>query len=202
MLLISAAISAEIEVGREDWLEKIRETQRKTERITFDYVQVKKLALFRKPQEVEGKFWFERPEKFRIEMGSPPQLILIGNEEGIWRWDRDRNSWSKLRDPNEQGTVEEMTLVGRWSMGLLENFEEISHIDAQLDGKEIKVQLVPNEGISGNKIKEITLWYSLTSFLPKRSVVLLAGGDKVTNEFTSVKINPRFPTGLFEVDSP
>ncbi len=49
-----------------------------------DFVQTRHLAALTQPLSKSGKLWFKAPDKFRWELGNPPQSIAFRTKDDLW----------------------------------------------------------------------------------------------------------------------
>lgn len=115
-----------------------------------------------------GKFYFQKPDKVKIEYEKPFDQIIVSNDEKFWQYMPSQKTvrvakWSEL-DISERPKLD-------FGLNILGQFREDYVLElkgaAELDGREtILINAVPNVKTEVKNISKISIWVSKDFLMP------------------------------------
>jgi outer membrane lipoprotein carrier protein len=181
------------------WLE----AQSKIHTWTADFTQTRRLKSLTQPLTAHGKVWFSEPNKFRWELGNPPQTIAVRapNELEIL--------YPKLR------RVEKFALTGagpwREALSLLEaGFPrsreamqaQYNVISQQFDGNVCRLVLQPKSVAARKMMPKIEVDFDTKENLLRGTELEFADGSTMRNDFSNIVTNPQIDQQQFSPPIP
>jgi outer membrane lipoprotein-sorting protein len=124
--------------------------------------------LGRNKKKFSGKFYFQKPDKVKIEYDKPFDQIIVSNDEKFWQYVPSQKivrvaKWSEL-DISEKPQLD----FGLNILGLLsQDYALELKGDAELDGREtILIKAIPNVKTEVKNISKISIWISKDFLMP------------------------------------
>jgi outer membrane lipoprotein-sorting protein len=195
------ASSAGASTNLTDWLA----AQTKVKSWSADFVQTRTLKALVQPLKSEGHIWFAAPNRFRWELGRPPQTIatrttnelvivyprlkrverypLSGAETGSWR---DMLALLEAGFPRSKGELETQFRV-----------LSVSERDAKCE-----VLLQPKSSQARRWIQEIEIAFSTRDFSLAATELRFGDGSTLRNDFNGPALNAPVDETLFAPEIP
>ncbi|MCF7669569.1 MAG: outer membrane lipoprotein carrier protein LolA [Verrucomicrobia bacterium] len=165
------------------------------------FTQTRRFKVLNDPLVSTGRVWFAAPDKFRWELGSPPQTIVIKQAgellilyPALKRLERyplsvEKNKpWRKALVLFEAGFPSDET-------GLTNNFRLLS---AKSASNEIHLELEPRDTAAREFINRIYVAFQTNTMSLTSTAVEFADESSLSNEFFEPVINGTLEEGLFE----
>jgi len=178
------------------WLNK----QTNVQTWTADFVQTRSLKSLAQPLTATGHVWFAAPNRFRWELGNPPQTIAV-------------------REPNEMFVIyprlkraERYPLsgveAGPWRdvMALLEagfprSQQEMQSqynvLSTSMTNDACEVALQPKSAAARRMMPKIKIGFSTNDFSLRSTELQFADGSLLRNDFKNPELNPKLEDTLF-----
>jgi outer membrane lipoprotein-sorting protein len=166
-----------------------------------DLVQTRTLKTLTQPLVSTGKVWFASPNKFRWEIGSPPQTIAVrsGDEMFVIYPRLKRAEKYPLAGDN----------LGPWkdTLGLLEAGFPRSEADIDRQFRIASVSnsdgvhtlhLEPKSAAARKMMPHITVSFATNDFSLRATELQFADGSVMRNDFHNGKVNPPIDESLFK----
>jgi outer membrane lipoprotein-sorting protein len=170
-----------------------------------EVIQTRTFKTLTQPLKATGQVWFAAPDRFRWELGSPPQTIavrsgselllvyprlkrierytLAGNRSGPWR---DALALLDAGFPRSRAELE-----ARYEI-----------VDESESGTTCVLTLHPRSAPARRMIPKIRIEFDTGSFALTATELEFADGSRMRNEFKDPKLNPKFEEGIFEPEIP
>lgn len=165
-----------------------------------DFIQTRVLKSLTQPLRATGHVWFAEPNRFRWELGHPPQTIALREPEAL-----------VVIYPNLK-RAERYPLTGnqagQWrdAMALLEagfprnesDLHQRYRILSQTVSNEIcEVALQPKSAAARRLMPQIRIAFHTNDFSLRATELVWADGSTMRNDFTAAVFNPALPQDLF-----
>ena len=192
-----AALSAEVA----GWLS----AQTNIHTWSAEFTQTRTLKSLTQPLKAAGHVWFASPNRFRWELGDPPQTIAVreGQElrviypklkrverfpltpEGAGQW-RDALALLEAGFPRSQSELEKQFLV----------------VSEKTPGTICELELQPKSKAARRMMPRITIIFDMTSYSLKATELQFADGSTLRNEFANQVLNPTVDPKTFSPEIP
>jgi len=168
-----------------------------------EVIQTRALKSLTQPLIAKGRVWFAAPNRFRWELGDPPQTIavrqpdqmlviyprlkraekysLAGNQNGQWR---DTLALLEAGFPRNQRELEA-------------KFRVVSQAPAN-EAHEVTLQ--PKSASARRLMPQIKVTFSTNDFSLRATELQFADGSTMRNDFTNATLNPKVPESVFTPD--
>ena len=165
-----------------------------------DVVQTRTLKSLTQPLTAKGHVWFEAPNRFRWELGNPPQTIAVrGPEEMLVIYPRLKRA-ERYPLTGEQ--------AGQWRdvMKLLEagfprsqsEMESQYNILAQnVTDNVCEMTLQPKSAMARKMMPQIKIGFSTKDSSLRFTELQFADGSTMRNDFENPQLNPKLDESLF-----
>lgn len=165
-----------------------------------DVVQTRTLKSLTQPLTANGHVWFEAPNRFRWELGNPPQTIAVRNaEEMVVIYPRLKHA-ERYELGGEQ--------AGQWRdvMKLLEAGFPRSESDMQsqynilsqqVSGDICELTLQPKSATARKMMPQIKIAFSTRDSSLTSTELQFADGSTMRNDFKNPQLNPKLDESLF-----
>jgi outer membrane lipoprotein-sorting protein len=176
------------------WLE----AQAKIHTWTADFTQTRRLKSLTQPLTAHGRVWFSEPNKFRWELGNPPQTIAVRAPDEL------EILYPKLH------RVEKFALTGtgpwREALSLLEaGFPrsreamqaQYNVISQQFDGNVCRLVLQPKSVAARKMMPKIEVDFDTKENLLRGTELEFADGSTMRNDFSNIVTNPQIDQQQF-----
>lgn len=197
------------EGGEVDWkfLETWIGAQQKVSSLRAEFRTVRRLPAVRLPQEKAGRLWFQAPGMFRMEVGEPAELVLLGNGK------RERfevvNVKRKSVDVVRVGDADGASVSGGQLMAarfpfaktLGDFLEEFEVKKLEFRGGKAELVLSLREATAKKAVKEIRLRIDEASGVVEGFVLAFRNGGELQTDFTQVWIGEKLEAEVFVFDT-
>jgi len=168
-----------------------------------EVIQTRALKSLTQPLIAKGRVWFAAPNRFRWELGDPPQTIavrqpdqmlviyprlkraekylLAGNQNSQWR---DTLALLEAGFPRSQRELEA-------------RFRVVSQATAN-EAHEVTLQ--PKSASARRLMPQIKVAFSTNDFSLRATELQFADGSTMRNDFTNATLNPKVPESVFTPD--
>jgi outer membrane lipoprotein-sorting protein len=165
-----------------------------------DFVQTRALKSLAQPLTATGRVWFAEPNRFRWELGQPPQTIavrqpdemvviyprlkraerypLTGDQPGPWR---DALALLEAGFPRSQAELKS-------------RFRILSHTVANAM---CELTLQPASASARRMMPQIKIAFATNDFSLRATELQFADGSTMRNDFTNAVLNPKLDGALF-----
>jgi outer membrane lipoprotein carrier protein len=165
-----------------------------------DILQTRSLKTLAQPLTSKGRLWFQAPNRFRWELGDPPQTIAVHHS------DQMLVIYPRLKRVERYALGRDQT--GPWSdaLALLQagfpasrsEFDRQYRIVTQTQtGDILELLLEPRSASSRRMIPQIKIAFSTNDSSLKTTELAFADGSTLRNEFRNPQINPALDEDLF-----
>jgi len=183
------------------WLD----AQAKIQTWTADFTQTRKLKSLTQPLVAHGKVWFAEPNKFRWELGNPPQTIAVrAPQELIILYPHLKRAERFSLNAQQPGPW-------RDALGLLEaGFPrsraameaQYNILSQKFNGNVCKLFLQPKSVAARRMMPRIEVDFDTTENLLRATELEFADGSTMRNDFSNIVTNPKIDTQMFSPPIP
>jgi outer membrane lipoprotein carrier protein len=171
--------------------------------LSADFVQTRFLRALKSPLAPTGRMWFETPNNFRWEMGSPAKNIILRKDDTIYLIEPEKKKATRL----PVGTVAKragMRAGGMMSFPFAKNRAEFDRSfevkSLERNGEICRVTLVPRDTDTKQFLKTLKLTINAGNGQLKSFEMTLRDGSALRNDFSDVRINERIPAKIWDFD--
>ena len=169
-----------------------------------DLVETRALKSLTQPLTATGHVWFAAPEKFRWELGNPPQTIAVRSGDEM------RVIYPRLK----RAEIYPLNQAGQWrdALALLQagfprnqaEMESQYNILSQIitPGGGCEVALQPRSAAARRMMPQIKIVFSTNDFSLRATELQFADGSTMRNEFSHPQLNLKLDDSLFEPKLP
>jgi outer membrane lipoprotein-sorting protein len=165
-----------------------------------DLTQTRKLKTLMQPLQSTGHVWFAAPNRFRWEIGNPPQTIAVR------AWDEMLVIYPRFKRVEKYPLAGER--MGEWkdTLALLEAGFPRGQSDLDARFKILSVTqsnelhnavLQPKSSSARRMMPEITISFSTNDFMLRATELQFADGSSMRNEFRNAETNPKLDEKIF-----
>ncbi len=170
-----------------------------------DFIQTRALKSLTQPLKATGHVWFSAPNRFRWELGHPPQTIavratdellilypklkrvekfpLTGNQTGPWR---DALALLEAGFPRSQAELEaQYNILGQ-----------------KISGETCEVTLQPKSAAARRMMPQIKIDFDTRDFSLRGTELQFADGSTMRNDFEKAVLNPPLDPQMFNPPIP
>lgn len=166
-----------------------------------EFVQTRTLKALTQPLHATGRVWFAKPDRFRWELGMPPQTIAVRQPAQLLVL------YPKLKRAERYSLQAGQPGPWRDAMALLE--AGFPQSQAELDARfqllalaqtnDIwRVTLQPKAASARRLMPQIQVEFSRTNGELRATQLTFADGSTLRNDFTNTAVNPPLPPGVFQ----
>ncbi|HOP96926.1 MAG TPA: outer membrane lipoprotein carrier protein LolA [Verrucomicrobiota bacterium] len=167
-----------------------------------DLVQTRRLKTLAQPLVAQGRVWFAAPNRFRWEIGSPPDTIAIRDRNQLYLvYPRFNRAERYPLDGNQTGPW-------RDALALLEagfprseaDLNARFHILRQsVTNSLCEIVLQPRSAAARRMMPGITIAFDTNDFSLRSTELQMADGSTMRNDFTNAVLNPPIPESVFSL---
>jgi outer membrane lipoprotein-sorting protein len=166
-----------------------------------DLIQTRTLKVLSQPLVSMGKAWVAVPDRFRWELGSPPQTIALRQVDTLFV------IYPKLKRAEKYPLGDKQPGPWRDALALLEASFPRSRADLESHFRILSVTqtnanwqlaLQPRSSLARSMMAEIDILVRTNDFALAATELKFADGSTMRNDFTNVVLNPRLPEGCFD----
>ena len=168
-----------------------------------EVIQTRALKSLTQPLTAAGHVWFAAPNRFRWELGNPPQTIALRQA------DQMLVIYPKLKRVEKYPLVGDRTGQWRDTLSLLEagfprsqvELESRFRIESESSANGVhEVTLQPRSASARRMMPRIKIAFATTDFSLRATELQFADGSTMRNDFTNSVINPKLAESLFAPD--
>ncbi len=185
-------------------LDRWLEAQAKIETWSADVVETRELKNIAHPIVNRGEVWFEKPNRFRWQLGEPPRTIAVrkGDELLI--------VYPRLKRVERFAVGETVNPAWRQALALLEvgfpTDADAFHAMYQIlsttrTEKGWRFEVQPRSEAARELIERVRIDVSADTLELLGTELVFPDGSTMRNDFLNRKINPKLSQSLFEVDT-
>jgi outer membrane lipoprotein-sorting protein len=200
-LFSSASSAADLSPAVSSWLA----AQPQLRTWSADFVQTRALKSLTQPLTAPGHVWFAAPNRFRWELGSPPQTIavrarsalmifyprlkrvelfpLTGNQSGPWR---DALALLEAGFPRSESELQNQYTI----------------LSQTVTGQTCEIALEPKSASARRMIPEIRIDFDVQNYSLLGTQLKFADGSTMRNDFKHQVLNPQMDDTLFQPEIP
>jgi outer membrane lipoprotein-sorting protein len=168
-----------------------------------EVIQTRALKSLAQPLTATGHVWFAAPNRFRWELGSPPQTIALRQP------DQMLVIYPKLKRAERYPLTRDR--AGPWAetLALLEagfprsqsELESRFRIESEASANGVhEVTLQPKAGAARRMMSRIKIAFAASGFSLRATELQFADGSTMRNDFTNAVTNPKLDDALFTFD--
>lgn len=204
-LALGAALLAALPLrgaeSAEDFLSAWLETQRGVKTWQAEFVQTRTLPALTEPLRTPGRLWFAVPDRFRWELGTPPQtLALRRTNELLVGYPRlKRVERYPLTGAGDEPWREALALLDAGFPASRAEFDARFRLHSLTRTNDlVTLRLEPRRAGARRFLKELRLTVRASDRTLVANEVRLADGSTLRNDFTNAVANLPLDPGLFE----
>jgi outer membrane lipoprotein-sorting protein len=165
-----------------------------------DFTQTRMLKSLTQPLLASGRVWFVEPDRFRWELGSPPQTIAIRNDDAM------KIIYPKLKRAevyplNNSEAGQWRDALALLQAGFPRNRTELESQFRILSGtvanQNCEVTLQPKSTAARRMMPQIKIAFRTNDFSLCATELQFADGSTMRNDFTNATLNLKFDETLF-----
>jgi outer membrane lipoprotein-sorting protein len=166
-----------------------------------DVIQTRTLKVLSQPLVSTGKVWIAVPDRFRWEIGAPPDTIALRQPETLFLiYPKLKRAEKYPLDDKQPGPWRDaLDLLDasfpRSRAGLESHFRVLSVTRTNANWQ---IALQPKSSLARRMITEIDICFRTNDFALTATELKLAEGSCMRNDFTNVVLNPPLPDGCFD----
>jgi outer membrane lipoprotein-sorting protein len=163
-----------------------------------EFTQTRTFKSLTQPLTATGHVWFEAPEKFRWELGHPPQTIAVRSGDEM------RVIYPKLK----RAEIYPLNQAGQWkdALALLQagfprnqaEMESQYNVLSQATSNSLcEVTLQPKSAAARRMMPQIKIGFSTDDFSLRSTELQFADGSTMRNDFTKPELNVKLDAAFF-----
>jgi outer membrane lipoprotein-sorting protein len=166
-----------------------------------DVVQIRKLKSLVRPLKSKGQVWFEQPNRFRWQLGTPPRTIALRKEDELLI------IYPRFKQVERYSTGEDVDPAWKQVLALLEVgfpsseeafFAQYELRSTQRTKKAWKFELRPAAEAARRLLDRVWVEVSRRDFSLMATELVFPDGSTMRNEFFHRRLNPDLEEGLFD----
>ena len=182
-------------------LRKLEEKNADVDTVLGQFDQVKQSSLFLEEIHSQGKFYFQKPEKFRCDYLPPneSQNWIVGNT--AWLYVPEIKQVEKYQFSSEADSVERLN---RMLLGFgvsTADVLNVYHVNVAKDESSQGVTALRFTPLSKEPtlgFSHVTIWINEKQLLPERIVIDEESGDQTVISMTQIRLNRKIPEKTFQ----
>lgn len=165
-----------------------------------DVVQTRTLKSLAQPLTAKGHVWFAAPNRFRWELGNPPQTIAVrGPEEMLVIYPRLKRAERYALGGEQSGQwrdLMKLTEAGfpRSEADLKSQYNIVSQ---QVNGDICELTLEPKSATARKMMPQIKISFSIKDNSLTATELQFADGSTMRNDFKNAQLNPKIDESMF-----
>ena len=164
-----------------------------------DFVQEKKMAMFKDRLTMKGRIYLEKPNRIAWHVDSPVRYSVLMTDKLVRQWDEDSNRVQELslaKNPVFQNILGQLSIWFSGEYGTLLATNDVRIIRHE----PLTLEFTPRDNNASKKIiRSITLTFRPDQSYLKQLRIQEMGGDVTTITFTNTLLNPPLNKSCFEV---
>ena len=165
-----------------------------------DVVQTRVLKSLTQPLTAKGHVWFEAPNRFRWELGSPPQTIAVrGPEEMLVIYPRLKRAERYPLTGDQAGQWRDVMklLEAGFPRSESEMQSQYNILSQQMTADTCELTLQPKSATARKMMPQIKIAFSTKDSSLTATELQLADGSTMRNDFKNPELNPKLDDSLF-----
>jgi outer membrane lipoprotein-sorting protein len=165
-----------------------------------DFIQEKKMAMFKNKLIMKGRIFLEKPNKIAWHVDSPVRYSVLITDKFIRQWDEDTNKVQEInltKNPIFQNVISQLTVWFSGEYGSLLDTNDVRVIRRA----PLVIEFVPRDNnVSKKVIKNITLTFREDQNYLQQLRIQELSGDVTTINFIHTILNAPLNSKHFEVN--
>lgn len=170
-----------------------------------DIIQTRSFKTLSQPLVSTGKVWMAMPDRFRWELGQPPQTIALRQSDQLLV------IYPRLKRAERYPLTSAQFGPWRDALALLEasfprsrtNLESEFKIVSLTESNSVAhLSLYPRSSAARNFVTGLQISFRTDDFSPVSTTLTFSDGSSMRNDFTNAVMNPSLPNGLFDAKLP
>jgi outer membrane lipoprotein-sorting protein len=165
------------------------------EDFSADFIQEKRISLFRKEIVSHGTIQFKRPDKVLIEVFDPDPSLMIVEGNSLWLYfkrERVAQRYSVAGNPVLKRFLAILNNPFKGEWGRVTTMSE--------EDDSVVLDVMPGEAEA--IFSKITFWVSTQDWLIRRLALYEKSGDVTILSYENIRVNTGIPDSRFRVDLP
>jgi outer membrane lipoprotein carrier protein len=177
--------------------------QKELRSVSAEFTQTRSLRSLRSPIATPGKLWFQAPDAFRWEIGSPAKTILVrkGAQMHLINPSRKRVERFAINANSDNQGLQGVALmkfpIARDFNDFQRQFEILS---VDVSGPRCDLALLPRDAQARKMLSALKLAFDTGSGVMLSLEMVTRDGSSLRSDFTKVQANPSLDRTLFDVD--
>lgn len=167
----------------------------KVNTIKSDFSQVKEMSLLAEKINSNGKFYFQKEDKVRIQYTEPYDYLLIMN--GTRLLVKDEQSTNKINTRNSKMMQSVNRVMVDCMQGTVFNNPDFS-VKAYSNTNTYLLQMTPVDVTMKQLFDQVEVYIAKDSYDVEKLIMQESGGDYTIMKFTNIKHNTALNEGLFK----
>jgi outer membrane lipoprotein carrier protein len=171
--------------------------------LSADFVQTRTFRTLRDPLERQGHIWFQSPDAFRWELGSPPTQIVLRYEDEMALIEPKKKRAQRL-DPATTAKQSGRPNLAMMEFPLATDFAEFERefeiLDIRIEGTHCTLNLLPRDPEARKMVRDIQLDFDSTSHHLLAFEITFRDGSSLRNAFSNTQINTPIDPNVFGYD--
>lgn len=163
--------------------------------IKSDFSQVKEMSLLAEKINSNGKFYFQKEDKVRIQYTEPYDYLLIMN--GTRLLVKDEHSTNKINTRNSKMMQSVNRVMVDCMQGTVFNNPDFS-VKAYSNTSTYLLQMTPVDVTMKQLFDQVEVYMAKDSYDVEKLIMQESGGDYTIMKFTNIKHNTALNEGLFK----
>jgi len=194
-------------LAAEKWLRTLEQRHRDHRRASGDFTQTKKDPVFLEERRSTGKFYYERPNRFRCDydQDKPDEActtLVDGDLVSVYfPKQKEMDRYRLSREGSGIGEVNQMLLAfGVETDKVLKHFTVVS--DPATTANVVRLTFVPKAPREERPFEQFILELSKPDLTPKRFDIIGGEDDHTVVTITTITWNPSLPPDIFRLNVP
>lgn len=171
--------------------------------LSADLVQTRKFRTLKDPLERPGHVWFQTPDAFRWELGSPPTRIVLRYKDEMAMIEPEKKRAERM-DPQAMGQRAGQPKMGLMEFPLATDFaafeRQFEILDLQTQGTQCSLTILPRDPESRKVMRDIRLEFDTSNNHLLAFEITFRDGSSLRNEFSRIEINAQIDPRTFGYD--
>jgi outer membrane lipoprotein-sorting protein len=175
-------------------------TQSKIQTWSADFTQTRTLRSLTQPLTSAGHVWFAAPNRFRWELGNPPQTIAVRNpEEMVVIYPRLKRAERYALGGDQAGPWQDVMklLQAGFPQSEADMDSQYNILAQQVSGDDCLLTLQPKSATARKLMPQIKIGFSTKDSSLSMTELQFADGSTMRNDFKNGLINPKLDDSLF-----
>lgn len=188
-----------------DILRLLEAKYKETKTFTGEFEQLKVSEMFLEEIRSEGRFWYEKPGKFRCEYLPPNEQVNLILDDVAYMYIPEIKQVEVYRFKSEDSPIKKLNQMLLGFGVSVEDVLEVYHVRSlpeEETGDLFALHFKPRSKEEGLNFESIKLWVKKKNLVPARLLFLEPGGDTTRIELEKVEFNRKIKPSVFKPDFP